>query len=224
MIIFRNNEKNIVETNYFNSELEKHGIMFCSVNAKCFRFLIPQKHISGDSGQKIIREMRTGKKVLINIEDNVYTFKFDDGSETPYTIELNDKCFDRCVTEKIIIEELKKGNELTVKVYAMNDSKNEMFEALELPLEYEGMFVYENEEVSKFMQSFSIVVNVFLYVYNDYIMSLNIKNAKHEIGKLATEYIFSKMKPNKNGKYIFIINELKHYLLENLNRIAKENK
>ena len=221
MIVIKNDGKNIVETNYFSSELEKHGIMFCSVNANCFRLLIPQNHISGYTGQRIIREMRTGKKVSLNIKNGIYTFTFDDGSDEPYNIQLNDKSFDRCISEKTFVETLKNGTELTVKAYAWNSSKDEMFEAVELPLYHEEMLIYDEDDAVDFLEDLSILINVFNQAYHTHIMSLKIENAEEKIAELITEYIFTNVKPNKNGKYIFFINDIKQYLLDGLTRMAK---
>lgn len=93
MLVVQSKGKELIYTNYWESEMAHAGYFFVTANAGCLRVLVPQMH------EESIEEMRTGKRVLI--EPSIYEprvaldFVFDDGTETPFTVSISKEMMDR---------------------------------------------------------------------------------------------------------------------------------
>lgn len=97
IIIIKNDGKEIKSTNYFDSELNKHGKYYVSLNAGAFRLLIPDQYVN-----EIKQELRLAKKIVITrkalqIGGGLQGFEIllDDESDDPYTLQFSENSFDR---------------------------------------------------------------------------------------------------------------------------------
>jgi len=89
VITFVNNGPLIKETNYWDMDLAKKGIVFFSINAGCIRMLVP------DILHSDLPEMKTGKKIILSRgpmpkvnRDDAFEILFDDYSDEPYVIHV----------------------------------------------------------------------------------------------------------------------------------------
>ena len=84
LLEIQNNGQELVATNFWNSEIAKHGRFYLSFNAGALRVLLP------DSTSHWLSEMRTAKTVDLcryeSIAGPVYDVIFDDGSSRPFSI------------------------------------------------------------------------------------------------------------------------------------------
>ncbi|MBQ7651293.1 MAG: hypothetical protein IJS15_10055 [Victivallales bacterium] len=79
-----------LETNYWNTNWNKEGLVNGMIHQKTLHLLMPETQLrGGETTEGAIAEMRTGSKVIINPDDNGYLLTFDDGTETPYCIYLH---------------------------------------------------------------------------------------------------------------------------------------
>ena len=85
----------IAASNYWDSEYNRAGKVFCSINAGAIRILIP------DSQRALIKEMRTGKEVILSRGPwpdmglpEAVELLFDDGSQNPFALHLSPTSFD----------------------------------------------------------------------------------------------------------------------------------
>jgi hypothetical protein len=96
IITIENDDQKIVSTNYWMSEYSRAGKIYCSINARAFRLLIPPRLESA-----ILKEMRTGRYCIITRGEHrqfrreMTEFLFEDGSETPFSIHLSIEQTDR---------------------------------------------------------------------------------------------------------------------------------
>ncbi len=96
-IIIKNDGKEIISTNYFDSKLNKRGKYYISLNAGAFRLLIPDVYVD-----EIKRELKLAKRIVITrkalqIDAEVQGFEIllDDKSEDPYIFQFSENSFDR---------------------------------------------------------------------------------------------------------------------------------
>jgi hypothetical protein len=95
LITFENDEKEIIATNYYQTELNTHNKFYVSLNAGAFRLLIPETLT-----EKIIYELNLSKKILIfrkKLSFGLIGFQIllDDGSSNPFIFEFTENSFDR---------------------------------------------------------------------------------------------------------------------------------
>jgi hypothetical protein len=85
-IHFGNNGSEIVETNYFDSQMGKAGMFYLGMNAGVARLLIP------DCAIQWVKEMQTGDHCVLT--SGIYQgqpsmeIMFDDGSKSPFALFL----------------------------------------------------------------------------------------------------------------------------------------
>ena len=93
LLTISNNGPEILETNYWQTELAEKGYFYLSWNAGAARLLVPIKQYLS------LEEMRTGKFVTIEkvVEQATPALRiiFDDKSEYPYSILLDARQCDR---------------------------------------------------------------------------------------------------------------------------------
>lgn len=83
-----------LKTNYWQSEVANNGIAYCVMHDKAFHILLPNTALrSGQTIAEVVSEMMTGKKVVVTIEKLGVNFMFDDGTETPYRLFLDNRQF-----------------------------------------------------------------------------------------------------------------------------------
>lgn len=83
-----------LKTNYWQSEAANNGIAYCAVHDKAFHILLPNIALrGGQATAEVIAEMMTGRKVVITIEKLGVNFMFDDDTETPYRLFLDNRQF-----------------------------------------------------------------------------------------------------------------------------------
>lgn len=94
MLIESNRHKELVETNYFDSELAQAGKLFLTINAGMIRLLVPPAQMP------IIKEIATAKIVVISrgpypelgFSDGC-EIMFDDGTDEPFVLTLDNNSF-----------------------------------------------------------------------------------------------------------------------------------
>lgn len=89
MLQIKNNSQQIIATNFWDTEYNAKGLFYCSINARCFRILVP------DAMLDQVPDMKTGKTALIERDGNRVVITFDDGSDAPYRLDLSVQQFDR---------------------------------------------------------------------------------------------------------------------------------
>ena len=87
-----NDGQKLVSTNWFDSP---HGkkFFFLSYNAGAARLLMP------DVSRSALAEMKTGKQVKITQYADCVDIVFDDGSSSPYGLQLNYQGSDRVISD-----------------------------------------------------------------------------------------------------------------------------
>jgi hypothetical protein len=92
----QNDGQKIISTNYWDSEQERAGYYYVSINAGAFRLLIP----AGFHDQ--LPDMRSAKEVIISRgpwpdqdKPDACEILFDDHSDNPYALFLSVESFDR---------------------------------------------------------------------------------------------------------------------------------
>lgn len=100
LLQFGNNGGELVETNYFDTELARNGFLYLSWNASVARLLVP------DSQFFQIQEMKTGKYCVITRGlmggRDTLEIMFEDGSNAPFVIYI-----DTAQTDRLIINDNK---------------------------------------------------------------------------------------------------------------------
>ena len=108
----KNDNQEIVETNYWSSEYNRRGICYLSFNAGALRILV-SAHM-----KKWIKEMKTGINVLVirldDSDNSYYRIVFDDGSKAPFSILTQIGAADR------LLPSSEHGSELVVTVWFKN--------------------------------------------------------------------------------------------------------
>lgn len=128
-ITIKNHGPLIVETNYWYSEYERAGKIYCSVNAGAVRLLLPRAQFAA------VGEMRTAKYVILSrgpwpemrIAEAVELL-FEDDSDSPYCLHLSGTSFD------MIPGEPEPGQEWIVSVWVEKDGQPK--KALERPCKW----------------------------------------------------------------------------------------
>lgn len=91
MIQITNNGQAILTSNFWECEFSSRGLIAVSMNAGAFRILLP------GSLERFIPEMETGEIVIISKGKmhgkKTYEFLFEDGTENPYCIHLDERQF-----------------------------------------------------------------------------------------------------------------------------------
>lgn len=96
-LIIKNKGKEILDTNYFDSELNINDKFYVSINAGAFRLLVPDKHVN-----EIKRELELAKEITITRKmfhkgNGIQGFEIliDDNSDYPFYLQLSENAFDR---------------------------------------------------------------------------------------------------------------------------------
>lgn len=95
IIQITNNKTEIINTNYFESLLNKHGKFYVSINAGAFRLLIPDVYLN-----TMEKELPLAQKMVITRDSTMFNILFEDYSETPYQIQLSSNSFDRLPSQQ----------------------------------------------------------------------------------------------------------------------------
>ena len=88
-IMVENNHAELVGTNYWETEMPKHGYFFLSINAGAFRLLVPENQ------EHVIEEFKTGEYCIISkgpspspIHPFMMELVFEDHTVTPYQLTI----------------------------------------------------------------------------------------------------------------------------------------
>lgn len=89
-----NDGKDIISTNYWDSEQAQAGKFFITVNAGAFRLLVPRNQ------ERALEDMATAKLVVVSRgawpqqgKHDAYEVLFDDASDNPYCLHLSSEAF-----------------------------------------------------------------------------------------------------------------------------------
>jgi len=90
-IIVQNNGKEVISSNYWESDLARAGKYYLSTNARSFRLLLP------DSLRGFVDEMKTGRTIVVTVGpwpslgvmSPCFEILFDDGSNSPFCLHMN---------------------------------------------------------------------------------------------------------------------------------------
>jgi hypothetical protein len=97
VILVRNDNHKIAETNYWDSEKAKKGFYYMSLNAGYYRLLVPEGNDS------FIKEISTANEVVISRgpaqqmnppRPDAFEIMFEDGSDCPYSITSTPDCWE----------------------------------------------------------------------------------------------------------------------------------
>jgi hypothetical protein len=97
-ISIKNDGRKIIDTNYWTSEYAKNGICFMSINAGCYRLLVP--HFRKDW----IKEMQAAQSVIISRgpfpdamppKADAFEIMFEDNTQSPFIINTGTEQWDR---------------------------------------------------------------------------------------------------------------------------------
>jgi hypothetical protein len=101
MLHFTNDGQRIVQTNYWDIEHAKRGLVFLSWNAGAGRLLVPDGLKSS-----LLREIRSAKFVIVSRgpwlehgQQDALEILFEDNSDSPYAIQLLASQTDRLLPE-----------------------------------------------------------------------------------------------------------------------------
>ena len=125
-----------LKSNYYGTDKEKSGVAIGMAWNGGIDILIPRRiraccHATGEciveTGQKIIREMRTGKEVQCECDSRWVKLTFDDGTKYPYMFIMGSEQFGNlpAITDN--------GKRREIRVWAYNENKRQMFKAITLP-------------------------------------------------------------------------------------------
>lgn len=93
LIRIENNGKEIVSTNYFQSEHARRGYFYLSINASTFRLLVPPAQ------ESVIAEFATAKEIIISRGNfqgyDALEILFDDETDNPFSIHIVSSQIDR---------------------------------------------------------------------------------------------------------------------------------
>jgi len=94
-LVIINNGKDILETNYFEHQLNKNNLFYLSFNDKAFRLLVPSEYLH------VVAEMKQAKKIKImkDTDYDMLKIMFDDLSEKPFVLNLDTRLFDRTILD-----------------------------------------------------------------------------------------------------------------------------
>jgi hypothetical protein len=118
MLVIKNNDQEITETNFWETDQAKQGEFHLSINAAAFRLLVPSQH------ESIIAEVETAKEVIITRgplpdakQEEAMEILIDDGSDLPFLIHLEANQVDRLPLPEDA------GRTLTFTVWILKDGK-----------------------------------------------------------------------------------------------------
>jgi hypothetical protein len=90
MLTIENDGAEILATNYWQTEYARRGIIYLSVNARCFRLLLP------NAVNRFLADMRTAKEVIVSRgpwpevgRDDALEMMFEDLSDSPFALHLS---------------------------------------------------------------------------------------------------------------------------------------
>lgn len=91
-IMIANNGVDIVQTNYWSTDLGLRGMCYLTANAGALRLLVPP------AAESMLVEMRTGTHVVI--EPSIFTpgqvdVVFEDGTDAPFSLTIDPGMVDR---------------------------------------------------------------------------------------------------------------------------------
>lgn len=89
-ITIKNDGKEIIETDYFDSELNQAGKFFLSINAGAFRLLVPDVF-----SETIKKELQLTEYIEISKDAFFTNILFEDHSDNPYQIQMTNNSLDR---------------------------------------------------------------------------------------------------------------------------------
>jgi len=101
-IIVKNDGQKIIETNYWESEYAKNGYCYMSVNAGCYRLLIPKNR------KDWLKDMEAAKEVVISRGPNetvrppksdAFEIMFEDNTESPFVIQTGPEQWERAPSD-----------------------------------------------------------------------------------------------------------------------------
>lgn len=126
----------IIKTNYWETDYAQKGILACSINAGCFRLLIPREMDNLGSDQNVISEIRTGHiaKISRGLFCGVpsFDFDFDDGTDNSFFLILNETQF-----LDILPASRDYGRrDLSFRAYAYDPATHGFYEAASMPAWY----------------------------------------------------------------------------------------
>lgn len=117
-ITIENHGPLIVATNYWESDTERAGKLFCSTNAGAVRVLLPR------SAFGLVGECRTAECVILSRgpwpaagKDEAVELLFDDGSDAPFALHLSAESFD------LLPAEPEPGHEWIVSLWTLKKDK-----------------------------------------------------------------------------------------------------
>ncbi len=89
MLTIKNNGPDIIETNYFESELARRGAFFLSINAGAFRLLVPPGQETVLDDFCAVKEIIVSRGPWVAMGRNeAIEILFDDHSKSPYSIQM----------------------------------------------------------------------------------------------------------------------------------------
>jgi len=99
MLYLKNHNQEITETNYWDTDQARKGILYLSWNGGAARLLVPEAMRSE------LAEMRTAQYVVLSqgpwraAGEEMLELMFEDDSDTPYAIHISARQSDRSVLE-----------------------------------------------------------------------------------------------------------------------------
>ena len=124
MLVVKNNGKEIIETNYLQSELNKRGLFYSSINAGAFRLLVDSR--TNPTVMPMIEAARNASEIVISRgfytqknKKDCLEFLFDDDPNSPFMLILYPEQTDRIPAES------DEGREFDILIY---DRDKKIFE------------------------------------------------------------------------------------------------
>jgi hypothetical protein len=100
MLTFKNRGQELVETNFWDSNLCTEGYFFLSISDGAFRLLVP------DSRMQHLRDMDAATQVIVSVgswpsQERLVGIEilFDDQSDTPFALHFGEEQTDRRIAE-----------------------------------------------------------------------------------------------------------------------------
>lgn len=126
LIEVQNNGPELIHTNYWITKIARKGYLFLSINAGCFRLLVPP------ANESELKEMRTGEIALITRgawpkygKADAIEILFEDFSDAPYCLYLSSE---QCPTMPLDrdIDKQDQPPRWKLAIYTMNGKLFEM--------------------------------------------------------------------------------------------------
>lgn len=130
-----NKGRHIESTNYYSTEQNRRGIVSVSLNDKTFRLLIPARMQHGATDKETVVEMTRNVKHVIAARGVPFTtpiirFIFDDGSQSPYMLDVDCRVFD------VLPSQSDHGREDLSCIGYVHDPDGGIKEAFDLPCKF----------------------------------------------------------------------------------------